>query len=63
MQGPSAVECDMQGLKAFLDTKVRQHKLAFSGGHYMLQKWRVRDLSNVIYVVICFPIHPTWERM
>ena len=38
MQGPSAVECDMQGLRAFLDTKVRQHKLAFSGGHYMLQK-------------------------
>ena len=36
MQGPSAVECDMQGLRAFLDTKVRQHKLAFSGGHYRL---------------------------
>jgi len=38
MQGPSAVECDMQELRAFLDTKVRQHKLAFSGGHYRLPK-------------------------
>ena len=38
MQGPSAVECDMEELRAFLDTKVRQHKLAFSGGHYRLSK-------------------------
>jgi len=38
MQGPSAVECDMQELRAFLDTKVRQHKLSFSGGHYRLPK-------------------------
>ena len=38
MQGPSAVECDMQELRAFLDTKVRQHKLAFCGGNYRLPK-------------------------
>ena len=37
-QGPSAVECDMEELRAFLDTKVRQHKLAFSGGQYRLPK-------------------------
>jgi len=36
--GPSAAECDLQELRAFLDTKVRQHKLAFSGGHYRLPK-------------------------
>jgi anaphase-promoting complex subunit 2 len=38
MQGPSAVECDMAELRAFLDNKVRQHKLAFSGGQYRLPK-------------------------
>jgi len=36
MQGQ--VECDMQELRSFLDTKVRQHKLAFSGGQYRLPK-------------------------
>ena len=36
--GPSAAECDLQELRAFLDTKVRQHKLAFSGGLYRLPK-------------------------
>ena len=34
----SAVECDIEELRAFLDTKVRQHKLAFSGGQYRLPK-------------------------
>jgi len=38
MQGPSAVECDMTELRAFLDNKVMQHKLAFSGGQYRLPK-------------------------
>ena len=38
MQGPSGLECDMEELRAFLDTKVRQHKLAFSGGQYRLPK-------------------------
>ena len=37
-QGPSAVECDMAELRAFLDNKVRQHKLAFSCGQYRLPK-------------------------
>ena len=31
-----AIQGPMQELKAFLDTKVRQHKQAFSGGHYRL---------------------------
>ena len=34
----SSVEWDMEELRAFLDTKVRQHKLAFSGGQYRLPK-------------------------
>ena len=33
-----AVKCDIEELRAFLDTKVRQHKLAFSGGQYRLPK-------------------------
>ena len=37
-QGPSAVECDIEELRAFLDSKVRQHKLQFSGGQYRLPK-------------------------
>lgn len=37
-QGPSAVECDREELRSFLDTKVKQHKLNFSGGHYRLPK-------------------------
>jgi len=36
--GPSAAECDLQELRGFLDSKVRQHKLAYSGGHYRLPK-------------------------
>lgn len=38
MQGPSAVECSMDELRSFLDTKVRQHELLFSGGQYKLAK-------------------------
>ena len=38
MQGPSGLECDMEELRGFLDAKVRQHKLAFSGGQYRLPK-------------------------
>jgi len=38
MQGPSAVECEVTELRAFLDNKVRQHKLAVSGGQYRLPK-------------------------
>ena len=34
----SSVECDIEELRAFLDTKVRQHKLSFSGGQYRLSK-------------------------
>ncbi|BES98851.1 anaphase-promoting complex, subunit [Nesidiocoris tenuis] len=37
-QGPSAVECSLQQLKQFLDAKVRDHKLLFSGGFYRLPK-------------------------
>uniref|UniRef100_A0A0A9Y699 Anaphase-promoting complex subunit 2 n=1 Tax=Lygus hesperus TaxID=30085 RepID=A0A0A9Y699_LYGHE len=37
-QGPSAVECSLQQLKHFLDRKVREHKLLFSGGFYRLPK-------------------------
>jgi len=36
--GPSAVECKIEALGAFLDEKVRQHELVFSGGHYKLPK-------------------------
>jgi anaphase-promoting complex subunit 2 len=38
MQGPSAVECDIHQLRSFLDDKVRQHELLFSGGKYKLPK-------------------------
>ena len=38
MQGPSAVECDIEELRSFLDDKVRQHELLFSGGQYKLPK-------------------------
>ena len=34
----SAVECKIEALGAFLDEKVRQHELVFSGGHYKLPK-------------------------
>lgn len=37
-QGPSAVECSLQELRHFLDRKVREHKLLFSGGFYRLPK-------------------------
>ena len=37
-QGPSAVECKIDALRAFLDEKVRQHELVFSGGQYKLPK-------------------------
>lgn len=38
MQGPSAVECDIEELRSFLDEKVRQHELLFSAGQYKLPK-------------------------
>jgi len=38
MQGSTAVECDVSELREFLDAKVRQQKLAFSGGEYRLAK-------------------------
>ena len=38
MQGPSAVECDIDELRAFLDQKVFQHELLFSAGQYKLPK-------------------------
>ena len=34
----SAVECKIEALGAFLDEKVRQHELVFSGGQYKLPK-------------------------
>jgi anaphase-promoting complex subunit 2 len=37
-QGPSAVECSQQELRHFLDRKVREHQLLFSGGLYKLPK-------------------------
>ncbi|RZF40821.1 hypothetical protein LSTR_LSTR003331 [Laodelphax striatellus] len=37
-QGPSSVECSVQELRLFLDRKVREHKLLFSGGFYRLPK-------------------------
>lgn len=36
-QGPT-IECTMQELKKFLDRKVREHELVFSGGLYRLPK-------------------------
>ena len=39
VQGPAAVnECDIEELRSFLDEKVRQHELLFSGGQYKLPK-------------------------
>ncbi|CAH1389815.1 unnamed protein product [Nezara viridula] len=37
-QGPTGVDCSLQQLKHFLDRKVREHKLLFSGGYYKLPK-------------------------
>ncbi|XP_054275023.1 anaphase-promoting complex subunit 2 isoform X2 [Macrosteles quadrilineatus] len=37
-QGPSTVECSQIELRHFLDRKVREHKLLFSGGLYRLPK-------------------------
>lgn len=39
MQSPSANECGIQGVKQFLDKKVREHKLLYSGGLYRLPKF------------------------
>ncbi|XP_041369273.1 anaphase-promoting complex subunit 2-like isoform X2 [Gigantopelta aegis] len=38
MQGPSAGECSIHELKGFLDTKVKEQKLIYSGGVYRLSK-------------------------
>lgn len=38
MQGPTAVECSVQELRHFLDRKVREQKLLFSGGLYRLPR-------------------------
>lgn len=38
MQGPSAVECNIEELRSFLDEKVRQHELLFAGGQYKMPK-------------------------
>lgn len=37
-QGPAGVDCSLQQLRHFLDRKVREHKLLFSGGYYRLPK-------------------------
>ncbi|XP_046467554.1 anaphase-promoting complex subunit 2 [Neodiprion pinetum] len=37
-QGPGAVECGLPELRHFLDKKVREHQLLFSGGLYKLPK-------------------------
>ncbi|XP_049784564.1 anaphase-promoting complex subunit 2 isoform X1 [Schistocerca cancellata] len=37
-QGPTSVECNIQELRHFLDRKVREHQLLFSGGYYRLPK-------------------------
>ncbi|XP_021926586.1 anaphase-promoting complex subunit 2 isoform X2 [Zootermopsis nevadensis] len=37
-QGPTAVECSLRELRNFLDRKVREHRLLFSGGFYRLPK-------------------------
>lgn len=37
-QSPTSVECSIQELRLFLDRKVREHKLLFSGGFYRLPK-------------------------
>ena len=38
IKGANAVECDINELRQFLDKKVRQQKLSFSGGQYRLPK-------------------------
>ena len=38
MQGSNAVEIDIEELRSFLDERVRQHELLFSGGQYRLPK-------------------------
>ncbi|CAH1786015.1 unnamed protein product, partial [Owenia fusiformis] len=38
MQGPTTAECTIQELKAFLDRKVKEQKLLFTGGVYRLPK-------------------------
>ncbi|XP_067662241.1 anaphase-promoting complex subunit 2-like [Haliotis asinina] len=38
MQGPSTGECSVQELKVFLDRKVKEQKLLYSGGVYRLPK-------------------------
>ncbi|GLV33864.1 morula [Carabus blaptoides fortunei] len=37
-QGPTAIECGLQELRQFLDRKVREHKLLYTGGLYRLPK-------------------------
>ncbi|XP_076296691.1 anaphase promoting complex subunit morula isoform X2 [Lasioglossum baleicum] len=37
-QGPGAMECGLPELRQFLDKKVREHQLLFSGGLYRLPK-------------------------
>lgn len=37
-QGPGTVECGLPELKHFLDRKVREHQLLFTGGLYRLPK-------------------------
>ncbi|XP_076226853.1 anaphase promoting complex subunit morula isoform X2 [Nomia melanderi] len=37
-QGPGAMECGLPELRQFLDRKVREHQLLFSGGLYRLPK-------------------------
>ena len=36
MSGNALGECDIEELRDFLDKKVREHKLVFSGGQYRL---------------------------
>jgi anaphase-promoting complex subunit 2 len=36
MQGPTTSECSIPELKAFLDRKVKEQKLIYSGGVYRL---------------------------
>jgi len=38
MQGSSALECSVPELKHFLDRKVKEQKLLYSGGVYRLPK-------------------------
>ena len=36
--GANNLECTMEELRAFLDTKVRHHDLLFTGGEYKMPK-------------------------